>query len=454
MERFDVIIIGSGPAGYVSAIRLADLGKNVAVIEHRDIGGTCLHRGCIPTKTLLHSAFVYETAKRARLFGINCEVSCDFGLIQQRKEKVIKRLLIGVESLMKNRGVTVKKGKGRLITNKSVEINEREIISAESIVIATGSEPATLSEVNIDEENIITSDTVLNMRNLPKDILIVGAGAVGIEFATFFSDFGTKVTIIEMMNDILPELRDRKITAILQKALQKRGIVVKSGMKLEQIEVNQGTVATLSTGERLRTDKVLLSTGRRLNTSGLGLKDIGLKTERDRILVDNKMRTNIPNIYAIGDVTGGMLMAHKAQCEGVVCAEVIAGLDSVMDYRVIPWVVFSRPELACVGMTDEEAQEKGITTVVGEFPFIASGKAVVMGETEGMVKIIADANTEEVIGAQIIGPDASIIISELALAVKNRLKIKEIGNTIHPHPTLSETVMESCKDAMGEAIHK
>lgn len=454
MERFDVIIIGSGPAGYVSAIRLADLGKNVAVIEHRDIGGTCLHRGCIPTKTLLHSAFVYETAKRARLFGINCEVSCDFGLIQQRKEKVIKRLLIGVESLMKNRGVTVKKGKGRLITNKSVEINEREIISAESIVIATGSEPATLSEVNIDEENIITSDTALNMRNLPKDILIVGAGAVGIEFATFFSAFGTKVTIIEMMNDILPELRDRKITAILQKALQKRGIVVKSGMKLEQIEVNQGTVATLSTGERLRTDKVLLSTGRRLNTSGLGLKDIGLKTERDRILVDNKMRTNIPNIYAIGDVTGGMLMAHKAQCEGIVCAEVIAGLDSVMDYRVIPWVVFSRPELACVGMTDEEAQEKGITTVVGEFPFIASGKAVVMGETEGMVKIIADANTEEVIGAQIIGPDASIIISELALAVKNRLKIKEIGNTIHPHPTLSETVMESCKDAMGEAIHK
>ena len=443
MERFDVIIIGSGSAGYVSAIRLADLGKRVALVEEKEIGGTCLNRGCIPTKTLLRAAYLYELAKKSEPFGIRCEVSYNFDAIQKRKREVVGRLTKGVEFLLGARGVRVEEGRGKILDEKRVKISGGEVLGTDSIIIATGSEPASLPKIDIDGERIITSNEALDLKKPPESLLIIGAGAIGIEFATFFSTFGTKVTIVEMMEDILPEMKDKKIVSILERNLKKKGIDIRTGTKVEGIS-----------GESIESEKVLVSVGRRLNSDGIGIEGLGIKRERDRIIVDRRMRTNIKNIYAIGDVTGGMLLAHKAQEEGIVAAEVIAGIDREMDYRVIPWAVFSHPEVAAVGLSEDDAKKEGIETIIGEFPFLANGKAVSMGETEGMVKIVGDKKTGEVIGAQIIGAEASIMISELALAMKNRLKIKDVTNTIHTHPTLSEAVMESCKGALGEAIHR
>lgn len=456
MEEFDVAIIGSGSAGYVSAIRAADLGKKVLVIEHREVGGTCLNRGCIPTKALLKVAEVYETAKDSKTFGITVEnVSYDPEAIQRRKQAVVKRLVSGIEFLFKSRKITVKKGTGKILDEHTVEISTGETVKAKDIVIATGSEPAMIPVFKIDHKNVLTSDDALNLTNLPKDILIVGAGAIGTEFATFLSAFGVKVTIVEMMPQVVPTLKDKKLAGMIQRLLEKRGVKILTGTKIENVEVVKDgeVVSTLSSGEEIRTEKVLVSIGRKLNSDGIGLENIGVKTERGKILIDEYLRTNIPNVYAIGDVTGGLLLAHKAMKEGETVAEVIAGLDRKMDYRVVPWAIFTTPEIAAVGLTEEEAKEKGIEVKTGEFPFTANGKAVSMNLTDGEVKIVAKKDTEEIIGAQIVGPEASVMIAELALAVEKKLTLRDVADTIHTHPTLAEATMEAAKDALGEVIH-
>ncbi len=456
MEEFDVAIIGSGSAGYVSAIRAADLGKKVVVIEHREVGGTCLNRGCIPTKALLKVAEVYETAKDSKTFGITVEnVSYDPEAIQRRKQAVVKRLVSGIEFLFKSRKITVKKGTGKILDEHTVEISTGETVKAKDIVIATGSEPAMIPVFKIDHKNVLTSDDALNLTNLPKDILIVGAGAIGTEFATFLSALGVKVTIVEMMPQVVPTLKDKKLAGMVQRLLEKRGVKILTGTKIENVEVaKEGeVVSTLSTGEEIHTEKVLVSIGRKLNSDGIGLENIGVKTERGKILIDEYLRTNIPNVYAIGDVTGGLLLAHKAMKEGETAAEVIAGLDRKMDYRVVPWAIFTTPEIAAVGLTEEEAKEKGIEVKTGEFPFSANGKAVSMNLTDGEVKIVAKKDTEEIIGAQIVGPEASVMIAELALAVEKKLTLRDVADTIHTHPTLAEATMEAAKDALGEVIH-
>ncbi len=456
MEEFDVAIIGSGSAGYVSAIRAADLGKKVVVIEHREVGGTCLNRGCIPTKALLKVAEVYETAKDSKTFGITVEnVSYDPEAIQRRKQAVVKRLVSGIEFLFKSRKITVKKGTGKILDEHTVEISTGETVKAKDIVIATGSEPAMIPVFKIDHKNVLTSDDALNLTNLPKDILIVGAGAIGTEFATFLSAFGVKVTIVEMMPQVVPTLKDKKLAGMVQRLLEKRGVKILTGTKIENVEVaKEGeVVSTLSTGEEIHTEKVLVSIGRKLNSDSIGLENIGVKTERGKILIDEYLRTNIPNVYAIGDVTGGLLLAHKAMKEGETVAEVIAGLDRKMDYRVVPWAIFTTPEIAAVGLTEEEAKEKGIEVKTGEFPFSANGKAVSMNLTDGEVKIVAKKDTEEIIGAQIVGPEASVMIAELALAVEKKLTLRDVADTIHTHPTLAEATMEAAKDALGEVIH-
>jgi dihydrolipoamide dehydrogenase len=456
MEEFDVAIIGSGSAGYVSAIRAADLGKKVVVIEHREVGGTCLNRGCIPTKALLKVAEVYETAKDSKTFGITVEnVSYDPEAIQRRKQAVVKRLVSGIEFLFKSRKITVKKGTGKILDEHTVEISTGETVKAKDIVIATGSEPAMIPVFKIDHKNVLTSDDALNLTNLPKDILIVGAGAIGTEFATFLSAFGVKVTIVEMMPQVVPTLKDKKLAGMVQRLLEKRGVKILTGTKIENVEVaKEGeVVSTLSSGEEIHTEKVLVSIGRKLNSDGIGLENIGVKTERGKILIDEYLRTNIPNVYAIGDVTGGLLLAHKAMKEGETAAEVIAGLDRKMDYRVVPWAIFTTPEIAAVGLTEEEAKEKGIEVKTGEFPFSANGKAVSMNLTDGEVKIVAKKDTEEIIGAQIVGPEASVMIAELALAVEKKLTLRDVADTIHTHPTLAEATMEAAKDALGEVIH-
>ncbi len=459
MEEFDVAIIGSGSAGYVSAIRAADLGKKVAIIEHRDIGGTCLNRGCIPTKALLKTAEVYQTIKESKTFGITADnISFNPDAIQKRKQYVVKRLVSGVEFLLKSRKVVIKNGKGELLDEHTIQISagdNSERIKAKDIVIATGSEPALISAFKIDRKNVLTSDEALNLTTLPKDILIVGAGAIGIEFATFLSTFGTEVTIVEMMPQVVPTLKDKKLANIIQRLLEKRGVKVITGTKIENIEIVKDgkVVSTLSNGDEIHTEKVLVSIGRKLNSDGIGLEKLDIEKEKNRIKTDEHLRTNVSNIYAIGDVTGGLLLAHKAMKEGETVAEIIAGMDKKMEYRVVPWAIFSSPEIASVGLTEEEAKNKGIDVITGEFPFTANGKAVSMNATDGEVKIIANKETNEVIGAQIVGPEASVMISELALAVEKKLSLRDIADTIHTHPTLPEATMEAAKDALGEVIH-
>ncbi|MEN2983695.1 MAG: dihydrolipoyl dehydrogenase [Dictyoglomaceae bacterium] len=455
LEKYDVIFLGAGSGGYVGAIRAADLGKKVCIVEERELGGTCLNRGCIPTKALLKCAEVYNSVKESKIFGIHVkDFSYDVNEIFNWKDNVVKRLISGIEYLLKVRKIVVKKGRGRILDERTIEIETpqgKEIINGENIVIATGSEPAIIPSFKIDGVNVLTSDDALRLREIPKDIVIVGAGAIGIEFATFYSSFGSKVRIIEMMGQVVPVLKDKKLASLIQRILNKRGIEVRTGTKIVEIEVRNGKVySTLDTGEVLESEKVLVSIGRKLNSDNIGLENVGIKTENGRIVVDEYLRTNIPHIYAIGDVIGGLLLAHKAMKEGEVVAEIISGKDEKMDYRVLPWAIFSSPEIAVVGLTEEEAQEE---TLVGEFPFSANGKAVSMNATDGLVKIVARKKDKVIIGAQVVGPEASVIIAELYLAIKKGLTLDDISDTIHIHPTLSETVMESVRVPLGKVVH-
>lgn len=458
MERFDVIFLGAGSGGYVGAIRAADLGKKVCIIEERDLGGTCLNRGCIPTKALLKSAEVFHTIKEAKTFGIKVDsFGYDVNGIFDWKENVVRKLVSGVEYLLKSRKVVIKKGRGRIVDNETIEVETlqgKELVQGDNIVIATGSEPAIIPTFNIDGKNVLTSDDALKLREIPKDIVIIGAGAIGIEFATFYSNFGTKVTIVEMMPQVVPTLRDKKIANYLQRILNKKGIEVKVGAKIENVEIKNGKVySTLSTGEILESEKVLVSIGRKLNSDNIGLENVGVKVDKGRILVDEYLRTNVNNIYAIGDVIGGLLLAHKAMKEGEVVAEIIAGENKKMDYRVVPWAIFSSPEIAACGLTEEEAKEQGIEVVTGEFPFTANGKAVSMNATDGLVKVVARKEDKVIIGAQIVGPEASVMIAELALAIQNNLKLDDVAETIHTHPTLPEAIMEAVKVPLGSVVH-
>ncbi|MGC9089345.1 MAG: dihydrolipoyl dehydrogenase [Caldisericia bacterium] len=458
MEEFDLIIIGSGSAGYVCAIRAADLGKKVLLIENRDLGGTCMNRGCIPTKAIIKAAEVYREAKESNVFGISfLDISFDPKGIKNWKESVVKKLVSGLEFLIKSRNIVIKNGKGYILDGNIVEINSKEgkeRFKGKDIVIATGSEPAIFKNFNIDHIDVLTSDDALELTEYPEEMVIIGAGAIGIEFADFFNTFGTKVKIVEMMPQIIPTLKDRKITTVIQRILQKRGIDFKLGVKIENIEKKNGKVSLiLENGEVIETKKVLVSIGRKFNTENIGLENIGIKTNGGKIVVDEYLRTNIENHYAIGDVTGGLLLAHKAMKEGEIAAEIISGKEVKMDYRVIPWVIFSNPEIATVGLTEEEAESTGISVVRGEFPFAANGKAVSSNSTDGFVKLIAKEENHQIIGAQIIGNNASNLIGELTLAIKNNLKLEDISDTVHTHPTLSEVILEASKVPLGSVIH-
>jgi len=460
-RQFDLVIIGSGPGGYVAAIRAAQLGLKTAVVERDKIGGVCLNWGCIPTKALLRSAEVYHHAKNAGEFGINySDVSFDFSKIIKRSRDVALRNSKGVEYLFKKNKVELISGLGKIVKKGTIEISREgkavETIEAPNIIVATGARPRSLPNIIFDGKKIITSTEAMTPSQLPSSLAIIGAGAIGVEFAYFYNAFGTKVTLIEMMPNILP-IEDVEISKLLESNFKKSGIEILTQAKVENVTPGEKTTVTVSMKDgkkEITADVVLVAVGVQGNVENIGLESAGVEIERGWIKVDDFGRTNIPGIYAIGDVAGPPWLAHVASKEGVVCVEAIAGKNpQPIDWDNIPGCTYCQPQVASIGLTEEKAIANGYTINVGRFPFTASGKARAIGETDGLVKLIFDMKYGELLGAHILGADATEMIAELGVAKALGTTPDGIINTIHAHPTLSEAVMEAAENAVGQAIH-
>ena len=459
MQEFDIAIIGAGPGGYVGAIRARQLGAKVCLMEKDKLGGTCLNRGCIPAKALYFSAKTLSAVKKAAPFGVNAgSVNFDMAKAVERKDDVVKRLVGGVEQLLKGNGVEVFYGAGSIEGAGRVKAAKKdgstELIGAKKIIIATGSEPALIPAFNIDGVNVLTSTEALNLRKIPSSLLIIGGGVMGCEFATLFSKFGSSVTIVELLSTIL-STEDSAVSRTVLRSFKTDGVTVFTEVTVDGVQVTEGGVKTkLKDGREFLTEKVLVTIGRSFNSGGVGLDNAGVEVEKGRIKVNEKMETNVKGIYAIGDVTGMMLLAHVASAQGEVAVLNALGKEKIMDYSVIPSGIFTDPEIASVGLREKDAKEKGMEVNVGRFPYAASGKAIAMGEPDGFVQIISDPATDKVLGCSIVGAHATDLIAEATLAMKAGLKVKDIIETVHAHPTLPEIVMEAAEDAHGKAIHK
>ncbi len=453
-------VIGSGPGGYVAAVRAAQLGAQVTVIENDEVGGTCLNWGCIPTKTLNASADALHKAKTLAEFGIEFagEVRPDITKIMERKNKVVATQVKGIRSLFKLRNITLVEGRGKLISANRIEVDKKdgtkEVIEADKIIIATGSRPARIPAFPFDGEAVLSSNDAVHLKQLPQSMIIIGAGVIGCEFACIFAEFGVEITMLELL-DRAVSTEDPEISEVLERELKKRKIKLHTGVKVERMERRPDAVHVfLEGGKELSCEKLLVSIGRTFNTEDIGLEALGInKGPRGEIAVNEKMETNIAGIYAIGDVVGGMLLAHVASKEGIVAASNACGLVMKMDSSVVPAAVFSSPEIGSVGIREHQAKEKGLNIKTGHFQFRALGKAHAMGEIAGIIKIIADAGTDKVLGVHIIGPHASDLVHEGALAMRAGLTSKEVGEMIHAHPTLAEGIMEAMEDVHGMAIH-
>ena len=466
MATFDVIFLGGGPAGYVGAIRCAQLGLNAAVIEREGLGGTCVLWGCIPAKALLEAANLATRVSHAAEFGVGVgEVKLDFGVAMKRSRDVSIRNSKGVEFLFKKNKVTWIKGTGTLAPNKSVKVTmadgKSETHSAtKAVVIATGSRVRGLPQAGLElnKTTVISSDEALVLEKAPKSIAIVGAGAVGCEFADVFHAFGSKVSLIEAMPRILP-LEDEDSSAEVQRSFKKRGMDVMAGAKLTAAKIGKDsvtlTVEVQGAKQEIVADRVLVATGRATNVENIGLKEAGVQlTDRGFIKINERMETSAKGLYAIGDVAGPPMLAHKGEREGMIVAEVIAGKPfHPLSYGNIPNATYCHPEVASIGMTEAQVKEKKIDYKVGKFPYSANGRARTSGETEGFVKIIRDAKYGEILGAHIVGAHATELIHELAVARENEFTVEEIELAIHAHPTLSESIAEAVLDSLGRAIH-
>jgi len=455
-----IVIIGGGTGGYVAAIRAAQLNAQVTLIEKDTLGGTCLNRGCIPTKALLQSAELLADIRNAAAFGISTgEISLDFSEVNKRKEAIVKQLVGGVSSLMRKNKINVIKATATVLDPKTVKIlGEDDKIEADSIIIATGSKPALIPINGIDQPGVITSDEVLTMEQLPESVVIVGGGVIGLEFAEIMSRMGSKVTIMEMMPQILPT-EDTEIASALESMLTGEGIGILTSSSVTGISVvnQKDRVVSFTTkdgiAEERRAEKVLVAVGRSPYTDELGVAQLGLTTDKGRLVVNEKMETNIPGIYAVGDVVGGFMLAHVAMEEGKCAVENIMGAERKMDYRAVPRCVYTSPEVAAVGLTEAEAKEEYGDIKVGRFPFIANGRALIHHETRGMVKVIADASYGQLLGVHILGPQATELIAEATLGIQMEATFEDIASAIHAHPTLSETMMEAALSTGGKAIH-
>ncbi len=453
-------ILGTGPGGYVAAIKAAQLGAQVTIIEKDEIGGTCLNWGCIPTKTLRASADVLATAKGVGDYGIELKgnIVPDLSRMIDRKNKVVSTLAKGIKALFKSWGIVLMSGRGVLLSPGELAVTQKDgstvTVAADSIIIATGSRPSEIPSLPFDGKHVISSTEALDLRDIPRSLLIVGAGVIGCEFACIFHELGSEVTIVEALPHAVAT-EDREISDILEKELRKKKIKLITGTTVEKTGIGEdGVHALLSDGKEIVAEKVLVSTGRTLNTDGIGIEQLGIRTgARGEVLVNEKMETNVTGVYAIGDITGRMLLAHKASAEGIVAVKNIMGIPCSMDYQVIPAAIFTSPEIGAVGLREREAEEQGITFRKGVFPFRALGKAHAMGDITGIVKILSDASSDRIIGAHIIGPHAADLIHEAAVAMKTGLRAGDLAETIHAHPTLSEALMEAAEDVNGEAIH-
>lgn len=455
-----IAVLGGGPGGYVAALKAAQMGARVTVIEQTEVGGTCLNRGCIPTKALLASAEVLHKARNLSDYGIdlNGSVSPSLSKIMERKDKVVSAQVKGIRVLFRSWDINLIEGSGTLLSPGKIQVQKNNgtetLVEADKIIIATGSRPAQFRAFPFDSIGIISSDDILKLKDIPRSLLIVGAGVIGCEFATIFSELGSEVTIVEMLSRAL-STEDTEISELFEKELRKRKIKLITGLSVEKVESSPDNLrAFLSNGKEIIAEKMLVSIGRELNSRNIGLEALGIKKgPQGEILVNERMETNISGIYAVGDVVGGILLAHVASTEGIAAAKNACGEKTDIDYSVVPAAIFTSPEIASVGLREQQAIEKGIKVAIGHFQFRALGKAHAIGEIAGFVKILTEAGTDKIIGAHIIGPHASDLIHELALAMKNGLKATDIAETIHAHPTLSEGIMEAAEDVHGGAIH-
>jgi dihydrolipoamide dehydrogenase len=464
-KNFDLLVVGGGPGGYVAAIRGAQLGMKVACVEADALGGVCLNIGCIPTKTLLSSALLVNELKEADKHGITLgEVGVDLGPAQERSRRVADQMSRGVSHLLKKNKVTHVQGYGRLAGKGQVEVEASDgstsVYQAKHIILATGSRPRNLPFLQIDGEHIWSSDHALHAKEAPGTLAIVGAGAIGMEFADVFEAYGSKITILEALDRVLP-LEDAEVSAHMEKTYKKRGMDIHTGARLEKAEPGKKGVALTFKDRKgethsLTVDKVLSAVGRVPNTEDLGLDRAGVKlTEKGNFIqVDEWMRTNVEGVYAVGDCAGNQLLAHKASHEGIVCVEKIAGeAHGAVDYANIPNCTYCHPEVASVGLTEEQAREQGLDIQVGKFPFVANGRAVAAGDAGGFIKVIRDTKYSEILGAHIIGPHATELIAEFVVGRHLESTVEELEKAIHPHPTLSEAVAEAALAALGRPIH-
>lgn len=469
-QEYDLVVLGGGTGGYVAAIRAAQLGLKTAIVEKEKLGGTCLHKGCIPSKALLRSAEVYSTMKRSEEFGIEKnEINVNFTKVQERKDKIVEQLHVGVQFLMKKGKIDVYEGIGRILGPSifsplpgtiSVEMNngtENEMLIPKNVIIATGSKPNTLN-FEIDGDDVLTSDEALTMEKLPKSILIIGGGVIGVEWASMLSDFDVEVTILEYEDRIL-RTEDKDVSKEMQRLLTKKGISVHTGTKVipDSIEKHSGvSIAAEINGERriFSAEKILVTVGRQANIEGFGLENTSIKIDKGVIETNDYYQTKESHIYAIGDVIGGMQLAHVASHEGIIAVEHIAGLHpQPLNYSFVSTCIYSNPEASKVGLTEDEAKEQGYKVKVGKFSFRSIGKALVFGESDGFIKMVVDEETNDLLGVHMIGPHVTELISEAGLARVLDATPWEVSQNIHPHPSLSEAIGEAALAVDGNALH-
>ncbi len=463
-QTYDVTIIGAGPGGYVAAIRAAQIGLKVALVEKEHLGGVCLNWGCIPTKSLLRNAEVISLLGRGKEFGFTVTgFEADFGAAVDRSRKVAQRLVKGVGALMRKNGVAVIEGLGRLLSPNAVEValnaGGTRTLETRNVIVATGGRARAIPGITPDGERVLTYREAIVLRELPASAIIVGAGPIGMEFAHIWHTYGAEVTVVEMLPHALP-LEDEEVSAEVERAFKRRQVQLLTSTRVQGVEATASGVRVSVAGEQgeqvLEAERVLVAIGVQPNGENLGLEEVGVRVERGTIVVDARLCTNVPGVYAIGDVTGKLPLAHVASAQGIVAVETIAGAGSgevVLDYEAMPRCTYCQPQVASFGITEAQAVERGREVKVGRFPFRANGKALGLGDYAGFVKIVADAISGEILGGHLVGPEVTELLPELVLACRWELTSEEIAHTVHAHPTLSEALMEAAHGVFGEAIH-